>query len=94
MSIEKLLALYRNGEIPEALLFTNLMVLIPKESIENILSALTPDQRREFLMEISAVSKPDWISLDGWRPRPDTLAAIREYLGTGPSSAAWKKHAE
>jgi hypothetical protein len=89
-SIEELLELYRHGTIPQALLLAHFTSRIPEESIERLLSLLTPEQRVSWHRDLIAVSKPDWISLDGWYPRPETRAAIQDYLRKiGSSSNNW-----
>lgn len=91
-SIPELLDAYKRGIIPEALLFTHLIDRIGERSVEEILSVLDEEQRGRFLIDLVAVSKPDWVSIDElWAPSEQSLVAIRVYLRKmGKSSAAWK----
>jgi hypothetical protein len=91
-SIPELLDAYKRGIIPEALLFSHLIDRIGEKSVDEILSVLDESQRARFLFGLVAVSKPDWISLDGWRPSDESLLVMRDYLRkTGKSSSAWQK---
>jgi hypothetical protein len=77
---QKLIDLYRKGDITEGALYAVLVEWIPEKSIEELLSFLDDRQKREFVDDLEAISKPDWISLSGWRPSEEAIKEIRKYL--------------
>jgi hypothetical protein len=90
--IQKWIEAYRSDKIVEGHLLNLLVTTIPEVSIEEILSFLDKGQKEKFLMNLVAISKPDWVSLDGWEPSAEALTMMRKFLQTmGKSSTAWNK---